>query len=73
MRLIRHLDHEVYVLTLFIGRFVFSPTDEVDKRLTKETSDLKSDIENLGKKLEYLEKTYKNSREHIEQIFKSRS
>jgi len=51
--------------------FVFSPTSEVDKRLTTEASDLKSDVENLGKKLQYLETTHKNSREHIDQIFKS--
>jgi len=50
-------------------RFVFSPTTQVDKRLKSETSDLKSDVENLGKKLLYLETTHKNSREHIDQIF----
>ncbi len=54
-----------------IGRFVFSPTSEVEKRLTTETSDLKSDVDNLGKKLQYLETTHKNSREHIDQIFNS--
>ncbi|KAE8453740.1 hypothetical protein EG329_009251 [Mollisiaceae sp. DMI_Dod_QoI] len=51
--------------------FVFSPTAEVDKRLTTETSELKSDIKNLEKKLQYLETTHKNSREHIDQIFNS--
>lgn len=45
--------------------------DAVDNRLGKETSELKSDVENLGKKLHYLETTHKNSREHIDQIFKS--
>lgn len=44
---------------------------EVDKRLTTETSDLNSDVKNLEKKLQYLETTYKNSKEHIDQIFKS--
>ncbi len=44
---------------------------DVDRRLTSETSELKADVENLGKKLLYLETTYKNSREHIDQIFKS--
>lgn len=39
--------------------------------MTTETSDLKADVENLGKKLLYLETTHKNSREHIDQIFKS--
>jgi len=51
--------------------FVFIPISDVDKRLNAETSDLKSDLNNLGKKLQYLETTYKNSREHIDQIFKS--
>ena len=52
-------------------RFVASPTIEIDKRLKTETSELKTDVDNLGKKLQYLETTHKNSREHIEQIFKS--
>lgn len=51
--------------------FVFSPTDEVDQRLKKETTDLKTDVDNLNKKLHYLETTHKNSKEHMEQIFKS--
>ncbi|KUJ20578.1 Prefoldin beta-like protein [Mollisia scopiformis] len=51
--------------------FVFSPTAEVDKRLTTETTDLKSDIKNLEKKIQYLETTVKNSREHMDQIFNS--
>jgi prefoldin subunit 1 len=59
--------------SLTIGRFVFSPIAEVDERLSSETSELKSDVENLGKKLQYLETTHKNSREHIDQIFKSRA
>ncbi|MCJ1468737.1 hypothetical protein MMC07_007367 [Pseudocyphellaria aurata] len=50
--------------------FVFSPTMEVEKRLSSETAELKSEISNLNKKLHYLETTYKNSREHIDQIFK---
>ncbi|MCJ1223669.1 hypothetical protein MMC12_000312 [Toensbergia leucococca] len=51
--------------------FVHSPTPEVQKRLLSETTELKSDISNLNKKLHYLETTHKNSREHIDQIFKS--
>jgi prefoldin subunit 1 len=39
--------------------------------LTSETAGLKTDVESLNKKLHYLETTYKNSREHMEQIFKS--
>ncbi|KAH7380859.1 Prefoldin [Cadophora sp. MPI-SDFR-AT-0126] len=51
--------------------FVFSPTSEVNSRLTTETRTLSSEVENLGKRLQYLETTFKNSREHMDQIFKS--
>jgi prefoldin subunit 1 len=48
---------------------VSSPIAETDKRLKRETADLKLEVQNLGKKLHYLETTHKNSREHIDQIF----
>lgn len=69
-------DHETHretgtVTNVARHRFVFSPTAEVDQRLKKETAELKTDIESLNKKLHYLETTHKNSREHIDQIFKS--
>ncbi|TGO69738.1 hypothetical protein BOTNAR_0007g00190 [Botryotinia narcissicola] len=51
--------------------FVFSPTADVDKRLNRETKDLKSDIDNLGKKLQYLETTYEKSTENITRILQS--
>lgn len=66
--------HEIFTVALkpnLLYRFVFSPIADVDKRLSTETADLKTDVENLGKKLQYLETTHKNSREHIDQIFKS--
>ena len=43
----------------------------MEKRLSSETGELKSDISNLTKKLHYLETTQKNSREHIDKIMKS--
>ena len=52
-------------------RFVFSPKGDVEKRLSSETGELKSDISNLTKKLHYLETTQKNSREHIDKIMQS--
>ena len=52
-------------------RFMFSPKDDVEKRLSSETGELKSDISNLTKKLHYLETTQKNSREHIDKIMQS--
>ncbi|KAI9851658.1 MAG: hypothetical protein M1838_003127 [Thelocarpon superellum] len=51
--------------------FVLRPTGEVEKRLVGETSELTSDVSSLEKKLHYLETTHKNSREHIDQIFRS--
>jgi len=53
------------------ARFVFSPMADVEKRLSSETAELKSDVSNLNKKLYYLEMTHKNSREHIEKIIQS--
>ena len=40
------------------------------KRLEKEGEELKGDVSNLEKKLNYLETTYKNSRDNLEQLFK---
>ncbi|PGH12091.1 hypothetical protein AJ79_04490 [Helicocarpus griseus UAMH5409] len=51
--------------------FVASPITNVNKRLSTETGELKTDITNLEKKLHYLETTHKNSKSHIEQIFKT--
>ena len=64
------LASDIY-LTKYTSRFVSNPTDAVEKRLSAETAELKSDISNLNKKLHYLETTHKNSREHIDQIFRS--
>ena len=50
---------------------MFSPISDMEKRLGSETAGLKSDISNLNKKLNYLETTHKNSREHIDRIFRS--
>ncbi|KAI9656864.1 MAG: hypothetical protein M1821_003503 [Bathelium mastoideum] len=51
--------------------FVMTPTTELKGKLTAENAELKLDASNLEKKLHYLETTYKNSREHIEQLFKT--
>ncbi|KAI9819945.1 MAG: hypothetical protein M1827_006515 [Pycnora praestabilis] len=47
------------------------PLEDVGKRLSSETAESKTDITNLDKKLHYLETTHKNSRDHIDQIFRS--
>lgn len=67
----RMITSDVSLRLLTDFRFVSSPIDETDKRLSKETAELKLEIQNLGKKLHYLETTHKNSREHIDQIFNS--
>ena len=54
-----------------IYRFVLSPTADVEKRLTTEAGELKSDIGKLEMRLHYLETTHKNSRDNIEQILHS--
>ncbi|KAF2761600.1 Prefoldin [Pseudovirgaria hyperparasitica] len=51
--------------------FLWSPSDEVKKRLATENSELKADGENLGKKLHYLETTYKNSKDGIEKLLRA--
>ncbi|EKD16008.1 uncharacterized protein L3040_003445 [Drepanopeziza brunnea f. sp. 'multigermtubi'] len=51
--------------------FVFSPTADINSRLKTETKTLSSDVENLNKRLHYLETTFKNSQAHMDQILKS--
>ncbi|EOD46551.1 putative prefoldin subunit 1 protein [Neofusicoccum parvum UCRNP2] len=51
--------------------FVWSPVPDVKTRLATESEELKSDTANLEKKLHYLETTYKNSRDNLEQLFRS--
>jgi prefoldin subunit 1 len=41
----------------------------VKDRQSKETTDVDKEMENLNKKLHYLETTYKNAQQHLEQIF----
>jgi len=54
-----------------IHRFVLSPTADVERRLSSEAAELKSDINKLEKRLHYLETTHKNSRDNIDQILQS--
>ncbi|KAF1810329.1 Prefoldin, partial [Eremomyces bilateralis CBS 781.70] len=48
--------------------FIETPAPAVKKRLQSETEGLKSDMTNLEKKLHYLETTYKNSIDNLEQL-----
>ncbi|KAK5114895.1 hypothetical protein LTR62_002054 [Meristemomyces frigidus] len=50
--------------------FVLTSIEDVKTRQAKETLEIKKELGNLDKKLNYLEQTYKNSNEHMEQILK---
>ena len=43
---------------------------EVKDTQSKQSGDVDKEMENLNKKLHYLEMTYNNAQHHIEQIFK---
>ncbi|KAF2813222.1 prefoldin subunit 1 [Mytilinidion resinicola] len=51
--------------------FVFSPPADVKERLASETAALEKEMVNLEKKLHYLDTTYKNSQQGIEQLLRS--
>lgn len=55
------------------SRFIQAPKKEVVERLEKQQGEIKEEVVNLEKKLHYLETTYKNSREHLDQILKRSS
>ena len=53
-------------------RFVSTSISDVKERQTKQSADVDKEMENLNKKLHYLETTYNNAQAHMEQIFKGR-
>lgn len=60
--------------TLTLGdRFVCTPIPDVQKRLKDEGEALTKEMSNLDKKEDYLEKTYTNSKNSIEQVLKGAS
>lgn len=67
--------YDVVEMRLTFGhvRFVHTPIDAVNTRLSSEDQTLKKDISDLEKRLHYLETTHEKSREHIEQIFRGTS
>ena len=52
---------------------MLTSTQEVKDRQAKESVDADKEMENLNKKLHYLETTYNNAQLHLEQIFKGAS
>ena len=55
------------------SRFVLTTIPQVKDQQSKQSGDVDKEMENLNKKLHYLETTYKNANEHMERIFKGSS
>jgi prefoldin subunit 1 len=53
-----------------MNRFVCTPIPDVQKRLKDESEALNKELSNLDKKEDYLEKTYTNSKNSLEQVLK---
>ena len=53
-----------------MGRFFLTSVEDTKERQGKEVGDVDKEMENLNKKLHYLETTYNNAQLHLEQIFK---
>ncbi|KAJ4296519.1 hypothetical protein N0V90_006564 [Kalmusia sp. IMI 367209] len=53
--------------------FVCTPIPDVQKRILDESDKLKTELSNLNKKEDYLEKTYENSKNSLEQVLGGRS
>jgi len=51
--------------------FVQTSRSDMEEGSKKQMDEIKGDISNLNKKLNYLETTHQNSRRHIDQIFSS--
>lgn len=57
---------------LKLYRFVCTPIPDVQKRISDESEKLKNEVSNLNKKEDYLEKTYENSKNSLEQVLGGR-
>jgi prefoldin subunit 1 len=56
-----------------MSRFVCTPIPDVQNRLKAESEALTKEMANLEKKEDYLEKTYTNSKNSLEQVLKGAS
>ena len=60
----------VMIETLTRCRFVATTIPDIKSKQTREVEECTKEMANLDKKRHYLETTYKNSTDHIEQILK---
>lgn len=51
-------------------RFICTPIPDVKNRLKTEGEQLEKDMDSLKKKEDYLEKTYQNSKDSLEQVLR---
>ncbi|KZL73400.1 prefoldin subunit 1, partial [Colletotrichum tofieldiae] len=80
MRMVRLTLDEVSTLPASSGvyegvgkMFVSMPTPQLTQKLEGQIKEKEGEVEKLGQKLHYLETTYRNSRQHIDQMLKSQS
>lgn len=66
------ISQNVLSLTLPCCRFSAIPVMKLRQKLNDQTEHLENDVEQLNKRLLYLETTHKNSRDHIEQMLRGR-
>lgn len=52
--------------------FVSLPVDSLRQKLDGQTQTLETEVDKLGQRLLYLETTHKNSRDHIEQMLRTK-
>ncbi|KJZ71190.1 hypothetical protein HIM_09396 [Hirsutella minnesotensis 3608] len=52
--------------------FALTPLPSLRLKLENQTKDIEVDVDKLNQRLLYLETTHKNSREHIEQMLRTR-
>ena len=65
------LDLRCVALIDSCDRFVLTSTQELKEQQTKGSGDVDKELENLNKKLHYLETTYNNAQLHLDKIFKN--
>lgn len=72
--LVYPLQHLVRCLTAVVtfSRFVSLPVDSLRQKLEGQTQTLEGEVDKLSQRLLYLETTHKNSREHIEQMLRTK-
>lgn len=67
-----HLFHRRLTGVVTSSRFISLPVDSLRQKLEGQTQTLEGEVDKLSQRLLYLETTHKNSREHIEQMLRTK-